>query len=93
MLIIGMNRRKIELIKLSEYYTYLKSFGNDLEDIETVLKYCNNMIKNNSIPLKFVMDRETDAEYYYSILNAKFPHKVVTYVEWTKENKKKLKQR
>lgn len=88
-----MNRRKIEIIKLNEYYKYLKTFGNDLEDIEMVCKYCDNMIKNTSIPLKFVMDRETDAEYYYSMLNVKFPEKVMPFTQWCRKQSKNIKQK
>ncbi len=88
-----MNRRKTEITKLNEYYKYLKSFGNDLEDIELICKYCDNMIKNSSIPLKFVMDRETDAEYYYSMLSVKFPDKVDTFSKWNRKQSKNIKQK
>lgn len=87
-----MNRRKTQILKLVEYYQYLKGFGNNLEDIDLVIKYCDNMTKNNMIPLKFVNDRETDAEYYYCMLSPKFEDKVKTFGQWSRKEGKKVKQ-
>lgn len=81
-----MNRRKAELYKIKDYYNYLKTFGYQLEDIDLMIKYCDQMVKNTNIPLKFVMDRQTDYEYYYSILNANFSGKVDNFKQWLKKS-------
>jgi hydroxymethylglutaryl-CoA reductase len=87
-----MNRRKQQIIKLKEYYSYLKSFEKNLEDIDIVTKYCENMILHNSIPLKFVIDREIDAEYYYTMVKNKFSN-VMCFSNWSRKHSKKTKQK
>ena len=78
--------RASEINQLRNYFLYIKEFNPQLDEIDLIITYCQNMIESRrqSIPLRFLNDRLTDADYFYSMVKPK-NLQILSYSQWRKK--------